>query len=308
MICTLRPTEGREMSEHRLPEWIYVPELEESIIEAETLEDFLGSNSILLNVLNNIREGISILTPDLTVVYLNEPMKYWYSQKKSFVPKKCYELFHDADKPCDNCPALQAISKGKACGSQVPFKKQMDQPGEMHIYATPIHNSEGKVVLILEYVQNISYQKQILNSYDDIMERISVLDAQNRLLLKSLAIREREYQNLRTTLKENVDNYVRPAMDYLKHHTDEKDYQMISSILEQAFYPLINDSPVKVTDTLTSREMQVANLIKKGYSSKQIADELFVTKKAVDYHRTNIRKKLGLDAKTNLQVYLEMNM
>ena len=88
----------------------------------------------------------------------------------------------------------------------------------------------------------------------------------------------------------------------------EKDYQMISSILEQAFYPLINDSPVKVTDTLTSREMQVANLIKKGYSSKQIADELFVTKKAVDYHRTNIRKKLGLDAKTNLQVYLEMNM
>ena len=38
------------------------------------------------------------------------------------------------------------------------------------------------------------------------------------------------------------------------------------------------------------------------------ADELFVTKKAVDYHRTNIRKKLGLDAKTNLQVYLEMNM
>ena len=65
------------MSEHRLPEWIYVPELEESIIEAETLEDFLGSNSILLNVLNNIREGISILTPDLTVVYLNEPMKYW---------------------------------------------------------------------------------------------------------------------------------------------------------------------------------------------------------------------------------------
>ena len=35
------------MSEHLLPEWIFVPELEESIVEAETLEDFLSSNTVL---------------------------------------------------------------------------------------------------------------------------------------------------------------------------------------------------------------------------------------------------------------------
>ena len=48
-------------------------------------------------------------------------------------------------------------------------------------------------------------------------------------------------------------------------------------------------------------------MIKEGYTSKEIADALFITKKTVDYHRSSIRKKLDLK-NGNLRVYLETHL
>ena len=55
--------------------------------------------------------------------------------------------------------------------------------------------------------------------------------------------------------------------------------------------------------------MQIASLIKEGRSSEEIAKTLVVSKKTVDFHRANIRKKLGLHTetgeRTNLMSYLQ---
>ena len=45
---------------------------------------------------------------------------------------------------------------------------------------------------------------------------------------------------------------------------------------------------------LTHTEQEVALFILQGLSSKEIADRLFISKKSVDFHRHNIRRKLGL--------------
>jgi DNA-binding CsgD family transcriptional regulator len=48
---------------------------------------------------------------------------------------------------------------------------------------------------------------------------------------------------------------------------------------------------------LTITENQVADLIKHGKTSKEIATMLNVSTAAVSFHRNNIRKKLGLSNK-----------
>jgi len=53
-------------------------------------------------------------------------------------------------------------------------------------------------------------------------------------------------------------------------------------------------------NTLTEREMQIINLIKQGFSSKEIATDLEISLKTVEVHRHNILKKLKLKNSASL--------
>lgn len=54
---------------------------------------------------------------------------------------------------------------------------------------------------------------------------------------------------------------------------------------------------------LSSREREILQLIAKGHTSHQIADELFIGKSTVDTHRKNMIRKLGLSGAGELLRY-----
>ncbi len=54
---------------------------------------------------------------------------------------------------------------------------------------------------------------------------------------------------------------------------------------------------------LTGREIEVLRLLSKGYSNKQIADELFISIHTVISHRKNITEKLGIKSVAGLTIY-----
>jgi DNA-binding NarL/FixJ family response regulator len=56
-------------------------------------------------------------------------------------------------------------------------------------------------------------------------------------------------------------------------------------------------------DVLTPRELQVLKLIAEAHTSKEIADELFISIKTVDRHRQNILDKLGMRDRVELTRY-----
>ena len=56
---------------------------------------------------------------------------------------------------------------------------------------------------------------------------------------------------------------------------------------------------------LTSRETEVAHLVGKGLSNPEIAAELFISRKAVEYHLGNIYAKCGLPGRGQLRRLVE---
>ncbi len=100
----------------------------------------------------------------------------------------------------------------------------------------------------------------------------------------------------------NMERYVKPALDYFKRHTDEKDVEFVEGLIKEIMNP-VTKKHSSILDNLTSREIQIAEFIREGKTSKEIAEILSVTKKTVDFHRANIRKKLPIkDYKVNLEI------
>ena len=54
---------------------------------------------------------------------------------------------------------------------------------------------------------------------------------------------------------------------------------------------------------ITEREEEILKLVAEGYSSKQIADLLFISVKTVERHRANLLAKLGLRDRLELARY-----
>jgi len=78
----------------------------------------------------------------------------------------------------------------------------------------------------------------------------------------------------------------------------------LESNLNDITSPLIRRLSFKYLN-LTPKEIQVANLVKQGRTTKEIAELLNLAKKTIDFHRENIRKKLEINnKKANLRSHL----
>lgn len=54
---------------------------------------------------------------------------------------------------------------------------------------------------------------------------------------------------------------------------------------------------------LSNREAEVAELVSRGLSNKEVANQLFVTEKTVKFHLTNIYKKMNVKSRAQLIVW-----
>jgi DNA-binding CsgD family transcriptional regulator len=79
---------------------------------------------------------------------------------------------------------------------------------------------------------------------------------------------------------------------------------IIESNLNSILNPFIRDLTTRYAN-FTPKEIQVADLMKKGKTTKEISQILNLSTRTIDIHRYNIRRKLKItNKKVNLQSYL----
>ncbi|MHA7943352.1 response regulator [Formosa sp. 3Alg 14/1] len=66
----------------------------------------------------------------------------------------------------------------------------------------------------------------------------------------------------------------------------------------------LNSSPDSCVEQLTPTELKILKYLNKNLSSPQIAEELFISKRTVEKHRSNIIKKLDIDTTSQNALFL----
>jgi DNA-binding CsgD family transcriptional regulator/uncharacterized protein YnzC (UPF0291/DUF896 family) len=148
------------------------------------------------------------------------------------------------------------------------------------------------------------YEKRLAEQRCQVKNRANDLAEINTAMRVLLNHREKDKEHLRQELLDEIRQQVKPWLDKLEH-TDPGEDQRIYIARIRDHLSDSSELPHKFWYQLTGMEQEVAKAISHGLSSKLIAKKMFVEKSTIDFHRQNIRQKLGLtSSKTNLKQFL----
>jgi len=238
---------------------------------------------------------------------------------------------------------VQMILKGDtfflpACECPIPIRENLEKYGLTAIAVLPIKFREkviGSINLASRTHDVVSdYSMSILKSVAEIeigtsISRVIAEEALNKtnenlektvkertteIYEKNIALRVLLDQRnddkikLEESIISNVEKLLKPNVTRLRKSALSNNQQTILNVLEsninEIIAPFLNNissSYIKLTPT----EIQVANFIKQGATSKEIAESIGLSQRTVDTHRYRIRQKLKIiGKKINLSTYL----
>lgn len=164
-------------------------------------------------------------------------------------------------------------------------------------------------------LQEVKERKERDMALEALKKREQALEAKSRSLEEAntalkvlLQHRQEDKAALEERVLANVRKLILPYIESLKHlHLNDMQMSQIR-ILEENLNQIVSPFLHNLTSSyleLTPREIQVANLVKEGKTTKEMTDVLNISATAVDFHRKNLRAKFGLkNKKTNLMAFL----
>lgn len=202
------------------------------------------------------------------------------------------------------------------CGRQKQVEEPLiDKDGKetwLETVKTPIYGDGGEIIGTAGIARDITRRKRAEEALKkrerELEAKTSNLEEVNIALKVLLKRREEDKTELEENVLANVKQLVYPYVEKMKKtplNVDQEAYvKIIETNLNEIVSPFLRMLSSKYLH-FTPSEIQIANLIREGKTSKEISKLLNSSQGAIDFHRNNIRNKLGLKNKSaNLRSYL----
>lgn len=133
------------------------------------------SEQFLSDVFESVQDGISVLKPDLTIVHVNKTINEWYKENIPVEGKKCFEVYRNADKPCDPCPTLRCLESCRKESNIVP-----GLPGSpvewLELFSYPIKDpNSDEITGVVEFARDITDRKKAGNALKESEARLNII-------------------------------------------------------------------------------------------------------------------------------------
>lgn len=126
------------------------------------------------------------------------------------------------------------------------------------------------------------------------------------LIRKAFALGARGYI-LKNIPKEGLVEAIHTVASGRRYLDDEVQEKVIGALIDKDQRNIKATNSTDGGDVLTAREKDVLVLLARGFTSKKISEELYVSTHTVDTHRKNILSKLGVNNSAELVQYALRN-
>lgn len=170
-----------------------------------------------------------------------------------------------------------------------------------------IPGTNKSIASVIDITEQKRAEKKLRSKEQDLKDRTKKVEEANAALRALVRARDEQREEIEMTMYNNIKELVLPYVEKLqskKIQDRDEIFDILKNNLKHVCSPLTRNLRTLYAE-LTPREIQVINLIREGRTSKDISVIMGVSIKAVEFHRDNIRRKLGITKKgTNLMSFI----
>ncbi len=160
------------------------------------------------------------------------------------------------------------------------------------------HAERTCFALCTDVTEHLTLRRALERSEDLLRGQAASLEDANAALRVILDQRSRDRDELSHAVRDTIESVVLPLLARLAPHLATPEQvcldAAVRSLLELARPGVTPGALTEGEQHLTLREREIANLIRMGRTSAEIAEALYISPATVAHHRKNLRRKLGL--------------
>lgn len=260
-------------------------------------------------------DAIFILKDGMIIDCNRKAVDLFKSSRKAMIGLSPLELSPDTQP--DGALSRDAISKKEAMvmhvGPQVFEWRFLRRDGSqfdagVSLTRFKLTGTPHGIAIVRDVTERNKWVQTLKHSEKELAEKTSYLEKVNLALKASLDHREVEKRAVEEHMFVNLKRFVFPYLNELGKCKISPDAKAYVNIIATNLNDIVSQLPRTVFSKyidFTPTEVRIADLIREGRNSKAIAQILRLSPSSVQWHRKNIRGKLGLtNKKVNLQTYL----
>jgi DNA-binding CsgD family transcriptional regulator len=299
-----------------------VKQFENRSLQEKEPEDALVWEQLLQNrILDRLPAGFALYDDQFVLLRYNRIYGDYVRMYTPYDAEQALGMSHFDYKPGAK-PYMEAwfrhVKHSRTVNTQYDFKLGVRINGKYRFsywdsHLAPVMDSSGAVrgfVMCCIDATERHLAKKALESRDEVVSFVRNYEDLKSSFRFLMEIRTEDKRRMEQNMLHNVNKLVTPCLAQLRKSRLSA-YQMnllsrIESNLNSIISPFSSKLSSKYFD-LSPTEIRIAGLVRDGYTSKEIAELLGVTKDCIDFHRNNIRKKLGItNKKANLETRLTL--
>jgi len=200
---------------------------------------------------------------------------------------------------------LQLLKAGESKPYEVSCAYPDEAEHDFLVFKALFYNKDGSVGGLIGTEMDITERNRAQLQLEMHTKALENTNTALRVLLKQVNENKTEME---TKVLDNFARLVAPYLDTLEEN--------LANTPQQEYIKVIRENITKITSSfsmtlsssylgLSPREIQVADLVRHGRTNKEAARILNISINAVEFHRNNLRKKLGIqNRKVNLRTHL----